>query len=326
MDLTHLLSTLALMFGSLALGYTYRLYVGRRHPARLESLKGLATALQRTSIIAITPLVLINTFWGLRLGGGTLVLFPFIGAASHVIGGIAALLIARRMGLGRRQTGSMFTSGAFTNLGSFGSLVAFMFYGEAGYALAVLFRLLEPLLYYSVGFPMAKLFADETPAGTRFSIDLRALAHDVLILLPILSIAAGTALRWSGLSRPELLGGLISPLILLSTAMMLTSVGLNMRPAALRDNMREAGAVAAIKFIVLPLSLAAIGFALGYHRIDGGLPFRVLVTLSAMPVAFNALIPPSLYRLDMDLANSAWILTTGMLVLVLPLLYFIKLI
>jgi predicted permease len=36
-------------------------------------------------------------------------------------------------------------------------------------------------------------------------------------------------------------------------------------------------------------------------------------------VAFNALIPPSLYDLDLDLANSCWFVTTFLLTLVLPL-------
>jgi hypothetical protein len=39
-----------------------------------------------------------------------------------------------------------------------------------------------------------------------------------------------------------------------------------------------------------------------------------------MPVAFNALIPPSLYDLDLDLANSCWFFTTAMLVVELPML------
>ena len=41
--------------------------------------------------------------------------------------------------------------------------------------------------------------------------------------------------------------------------------------------------------------------------------------------ALNALVPPSIYKLDMDLPNSAWLLTTGMLALVLPLLYLVSL-
>ena len=42
-----------------------------------------------------------------------------------------------------------------------------------------------------------------------------------------------------------------------------------------------------------------------------------------MPVAMNALIPPSLFRLDLDLANACWVFTTLELVLVLPILIII---
>jgi len=43
-----------------------------------------------------------------------------------------------------------------------------------------------------------------------------------------------------------------------------------------------------------------------------------VLILSSMPVAFNALIPPSIYDLDLDLANSCWFVTTALLVFVLP--------
>ncbi len=44
---------------------------------------------------------------------------------------------------------------------------------------------------------------------------------------------------------------------------------------------------------------------------------RIAVGLA---VAFIALIPPSIYDLDLDLANSSWLFTTALLVVVLPLL------
>jgi predicted permease len=44
---------------------------------------------------------------------------------------------------------------------------------------------------------------------------------------------------------------------------------------------------------------------------------------SSMPVAFNAFVPTPLYDLDIDLVNSCWLFTTGMLVIVLPVLYFL---
>jgi predicted permease len=42
-----------------------------------------------------------------------------------------------------------------------------------------------------------------------------------------------------------------------------------------------------------------------------------------MPVAFNSVVASSLYELDLDLANSCWLMTTGAMVIVLPCLYFL---
>jgi hypothetical protein len=38
-----------------------------------------------------------------------------------------------------------------------------------------------------------------------------------------------------------------------------------------------------------------------------------------MPVGFTALVPPSIYDLDIDLANAGWMVTTALLVIVIPL-------
>ena len=85
-------------------------------------------------------------------------------------------------------------------------------------------------------------------------------------------------------------------------------------------------ALASIKHLLMPVLMTATGLALGYGKIDGGLPLRVLITMGAMPVAFNSLIPPSIYNLDIDLANSCWIVSTALFVIViLPLLYLLTL-
>jgi hypothetical protein len=46
----------------------------------------------------------------------------------------------------------------------------------------------------------------------------------------------------------------------------------------------------------------------------------VVIILSSMAVAFSALIPPSIYDLDLDLANACWFFTTAFIV-VLPVRY-----
>jgi predicted permease len=121
----------------------------------------------------------------------------------------------------------MFNCGTFTNITSFGGLVAFMYYGEAGYALSALFKLFEPVIYFSIGFPLAKLYSDESATGstTKLRIDVGALARDRVVMLPLLGIAAGAILNWSGVVRPAVLGQLMSPLVMVSTAIMLSPSG-----------------------------------------------------------------------------------------------------
>ena len=67
----------------------------------------------------------------------------------------------------------------------------------------------------------------------------------------------------------------------------------------------------------------SLAYMIGYAKIDKGLPLKVVMILSSMPVAFMALIPPSIYDLDLDLANSCWFFTTALLIFVLPCLLFI---
>lgn len=334
--MTQLLSTLGLIFGSLLGGYIAQVLLlrsatehgdpQRSAAARRAFTRRTAARLQRFAITFITPVVLASTFWTLSWGGGTLAFFPVLGVMSHLIGGCAALGIGRRMGLPRKAAGSLFTCGAFTNLHSFGGLAALMFYGEEGYALSALFRVFESAVYYGVGFPVARAFASQQADGARIQVDVLGALRDPLILRPVAAMVFGGCLNWSGVQRPEVLKTVTPALVMCSTVLMLLSVGLTLTVKAAPRYRRECLAVAGIKFLLLPAVLTLVALALGYARIQGGLPLKIVVTMSAMPVAFNSLIPPSLYGLDLDLASSCWLVTTAMLAAVLPLLYLVSLI
>ena len=89
----------------------------------------------------------------------------------------------------------------------------------------------------------------------------------------------------------------------------------------IRDYIKECVSVSIIKFALEPVSITSLAYLIGFGKIDGGLPLKVVIILSSMPVAFNALIPPSIYDLDLDLANSCWFFPTALLVVVLPALF-----
>lgn len=128
----------------------------------------------------------------------------------------------------------------------------------------------------------------------------------------------GAVLNLGGFERPAVYGTLNSVFVPLGTVMLLTSIGLAMRFRRVRDYLKESAAIAFIKFALVPVLASSAAYSIGFGKIDGGLPLKVVVILSSMPVAFNALIPPSIYDLDLDLANSCWFVTTSLLIIVLP--------
>lgn len=40
-----------------------------------------------------------------------------------------------------------------------------------------------------------------------------------------------------------------------------------------------------------------------------------------MPIGFTALVPPTIYDLNLDLANTNWLAITAMLILYIPILF-----
>jgi hypothetical protein len=102
--------------------------------------------------------------------------------------------------------------------------------------------------------------------------------------------------------------------------LLLTSIGLALKFRRVRDYLKECLSVSLIKFLFVPILASSLAYLLGFGNIDNALPLKVVIILSSMPVAFNALIPPSIYDLDLDLANSCWFFTTALLIIILPLL------
>lgn len=115
----------------------------------------------------------------------------------------------------------------------------------------------------------------------------------------------------------------LDPIIPFGTLILLISIGLGMKFGKVRNYTNECLAISVIKFVLVPLIVSAAAFLLGYGEIEEGLPLKVLIILSSTPIVFTALIPPSIYDLDLDLANSCWLVTILSIALILPLSSFI---
>lgn len=273
-------------------------------------------------LLLVSPFIITGAFWTVKLDSLKLIALPVLGVLTLVIGGLLAVGVSKLQKLDRAKTGSMFVSGSFSNMGNFGTFFCFVFIGEETLPYIALFRLLEEFLYYSIGFPIAKSFGDkEGIEGDKSK--LRHLISNPFIIGSLLAIVLGCFLNMSGVERPAVYVTIISYMVPLSTFLIVIPIGFNLNFTALRGYIKECYSISLVKFVAVPLIITALGYVLGIGQLHDNMVLKVMLVLSAMPPAFTSLVPPQLYKLDTDLANSSWLFNSGMLILVAPILYLI---
>lgn len=312
--LNRLLLTLALIFISLALGYLSKL-AAPKFAISENSILQIRKTLQTVAIFVLIPFSAMLSLWGLPAPETELLTLPFLGLAAYVWGGLLAIGIARFMKMTPAETGSFYCCGTFTNLGAVGGLVCLMFLGEASIALVALYRLLEEIYYFSVSFPIARKYA---PKGNSETMPLRGKTFHPVLFAILAALASGGALNYFSIPRPQVMGSVASVSMLLATIFFLYSIGLSLRLSSIRHYMPACLAMCLIKFIAIPAPIILFAILMGYGSFDGGIALKATAILSCMPVAMTALVPPTLFGLDVDLANACWIISTLGLIFVLP--------
>jgi predicted permease len=321
--MTKLLFTLGVITVGLSLGYTtQRMAASGRLPLPLP-IADLRRLLQKIGLLFFMYFSFMATVWIIRIDNLRLVTLPVLGIFILLLGGGLALGGARMLKLSRRQTGSYFACGSFSNIGSIGALVVFVFLDEEAFAYVPLYKLFEEVFYFTVGFPIAKYFspAGETATGETTALRLKRVFSDIFVIAALASITIGGGLNLAGVERPEIFGTLNAAFIPTGTFILLTSIGMAMRFSSIGNYIRECTAIAGIKFVALPVTACLIAYSAGLGFMHDGLPLKVVLILSSAPVAFTALIPPSIYDLDLDLSNACWLSSTLALFGVLPIVY-----
>lgn len=133
----------------------------------------------------------------------------------------------------------------------------------------------------------------------------------------------GFILNFSGINRPEIYGDIIAVFVPLGNFLMLISVGLELKLSKMKKYLKECMILFLIKFIFVPLITGIIAWKIGLGQLDSGLPLKVVIVLSSMPVALIALVPSSIYDLGLNMVNSCWLFTTLAMVVIIPALYFV---
>ncbi len=273
-----------------------------------------AERLVRFVISGLAPWVLCFTLWQVDFSVGRLWLLPLIGLAVSVSTLLPAFLYGRWAGLNRPQTGSFLTCAYFSNLGYMGAFTAFALYGEAAYALCVLYFAYFTPAFYTLGFWLAHRY------GTRPRPSLKPQYMDGIRLYPFIGLAVGLLLNMLHVPRPEPIGAITHVLIPVDTCLYLIAVGSQLTFESPVRVWRPSLAMSLIKFAWSP----ALAYALIQASGLTGLPRFVALLEASTPVAVSPLIFPLLFGLDRRMSNALWLSTTIVAVpyffLIIPLL------
>jgi len=305
-------------------GYLFQKIIDKKNWMNSESKKNASIFLQKLGMLWLISITYIGSLWIFEIESLTKVIsLPFVGAVSTIIGGYSAVIIARYYKYQHIDVGSMFSCGYFANNVTLGGMICFFFLGEPGYALVPIFTFFIRLLYYGLGYPIAHMYGDRTIVQKETAEKLIEVIKDPFFYVGIGSVLIGLLLNLSSLQRPDIYATINEILIPLTTFILLFSVGFTFKLSKVSGYIKECLLISLVKFFMVPSAILIISLLLGYQHISNGLPLKVSLILSAMPVAFNSVIAANIYNLNVDLVNSCWIFTTFAILPVLPIILFI---
>lgn len=304
-------------------GYLFQQLVIRKIIPVKADLLPLKKRIQQIIFFFLNPVAIAGATWVAKLEDINLITLPLLCLASLALGGISAYYLARLLGMGRKQTGSYICCGTFTNIGALGALFCFMFLGEAGFALVPIYKIFEEFCYFAYMFPLAKSFSIEKGEKISLRQRIKLVLLDRFVVISFSSIGLGLILNVLEFPRPEIYTTINAIIIPTMVFLLLFSIGLGMRFSSVGKYILPALSITAVKFFFVPLIITLLGYFFGLHKIDNGLPLKVVIILSAMPVGLLSVVPPTLYDLDVDLANSCWLVCNSLLIIQIPILLYI---
>lgn len=317
----RLIYSLVIIIGSLVVGQFIHVKTKNLSEEKRVKSDKIISILRNIAFFGLAPFVSFNAFWIVDLKNISIIAVPLIGIGALVMGSLFALLFAKLFKHEKNERGAMFCCGSSSNIGIIGALICFALFGEVGFAFCALYKFFELPYYYLIVYPVAKTFS-ENRSGKSDRWYLK-LIKDPIIIVYFSSIVLGLIFNALNIPRSNIFEIINSVFIPLSSLLLIVAIGYTMRFSKIANYKKEVLSISAIKYLLTPLIVISLSLLLGHDKIADGVLFKTLVILSALPCGFNSLIPVQMYKLNINLANSCWIVTTALLSFVVPIIWVI---
>ena len=288
-------------------------YAAKKH---LKNPKGFSKKLININFISLEPVIAFWSILGLRLSNE--MIFLPAGALMLVLSGFIAgyffSFTAKMKGI-RKST--FIISSSLANHGyTMGGFVCYLFLGEQGLGLAVLFiSYFMPYIFLFI-FPYAKIASGKNEYKHNiikgFFLNIQN--------MPFYAIIAALCFKLAGIKRPEINFPILE-LLMISIALYYFSLGLNFSFDELKGITKENIFLILIKFMIIP---AAALLILSGIKINHSIKTIILIQ-SFMPAAIYSVAASILFDLDSKFASGLFVVNTiTFITIVLPVMFMFK--
>ncbi len=246
---------------------------------------------------------MVNSLWQLESIDYELLIVPVLGVGVIGSGVVTAIVITRLFSLSHTDFASLLPITSFYNIGALGALFAYILFGEDGVALLALFKLFEEVIYFGLIFPYCR------SKGR----DLIGSEHQVwrnpVFIASVSALCVGLVLSANDIQRPLILSNVSQWLIPLGSLLLVFSSGLTFHLSGSSKWVLVAisTSISRILFGVL-FVLMAFGLA-DIWDLGDGILLPLCLMLACMPCGFIGVLPAKLYGLNTSIANTCWIAT-----------------
>lgn len=256
------------------------------------------------AFLAVWTAQLVNNAW----------ILPFIVLIGWLLSMGIAYAAQSLMKHESKQRGAFLFSICLSNHGyTLLGIIALVVFGEAGLAQATYAQLLIVPFLILFCFPIARHFSDESTAG-----GLGQLLNDNIVdkrNLPLLAMLAGLTLNMTGVERPAIFSSILPPTVYLGTVVSGFAVGLLFNASKIWKFRKENLFSLIYRSTFYPLFYIGAARWLNLSPLDT----VILALFGIVPSAIFSNLIADLFKLDKDLANSIYIVsTTIFLVIILP--------
>ena len=274
----------------------------------------LASRLFAWTLYFFQTLISFLAVWNAQLVNNAWVL-PFIALAGWLMSLGIALAAQPLMKHAPRQRGSFLFTVCISNHGyTMLGIIGLGVFGKAGLAQATYTQLLIIPFISFVCFPVARYFG-----GAAMTTDVRQLLKNNLLdkrNLPLAAMLAGLALNIGGIERPAAGSVIVALGVYLGTVISGVAVGLLFKASHVLKFKKENLFSLVYRSTLYPLFFLC---AAGLFRLNK-LDTLILMLFGIVPSAIFSNLIADMFNLDKELANSVFIISTGLfLVVVLPL-------